>query len=283
MSKKRRYYRTAALLGPYERQVAVRGRAERSRSKRARSARGRSQRRPISIPAVRIPWKLMIPLLALVGVAVWVVMADSWYLMWDDLTVSGLSYPEMEQMVKETSDLLGYHRLHLNPREAEPLLEAALPHVASVEARCGLFPTTCEIRIQERVPVLAWIEGTTAYWIDDTGTAFPALLDRPDLPVIRGTLPEPDSPYPLAAILTGITTLADFGVPLDELGCSRERGLVWTDPEGRQVAFGAGTGMAERWQAYQLMAGHFAETGVSVQELDVRFPAGITYKIGRSW
>jgi hypothetical protein len=278
MNKKRRYYRTAALLGPYEQQVAVRPRAAR---RRAAPARGTRARQPL--PAIRVPWKLFLLLLALMSMALWVALSDDWYLMWEDLTVKGLSYPQLEQTVKVTTDLLGYHRFQLQPREAEQALEAALPHAADVQVRCGFFPTSCEIRIKERVPVLVWVDGTTPYWVDDSGTAFPALIDRPDLPVIHGALPEADSPYTLAAILQGITSLGELGVPLSELECSRERGLVWTDPEGLRVAFGAGTGMAERWQSYQLMVGHFTETGITVEHLDVRFRNGIIYTPGRSW
>jgi hypothetical protein len=284
MTKQRqRYYRTAALLGPADEQVVARPSAARTRAAKPRASQKRVARTRKAMPAVRVPWKLMVLLLAVVGAALWVIVGDAWYLMWDDLTVTGLSYPQLEQRVKVTSDLLGYHRFELKPREAAEVLQASLPHVAEVEVRCGLIPTSCEIKIEERVPVLVWIEGTTTYWVDATGTAFPALLERPDLPVIRGVLPEPGSAYTLAAILQGVTTLADMGVPPEELECSRERGLVWTDPEGRRVAFGAGTDMAERWQVYQLMVDHFAATGTAVQELDVRFRNGITYTTGRSW
>jgi hypothetical protein len=293
MTKKRRYYRTAALLGPTEQQVPVRRRTARARAARTGSAAGRSAgqrnagargaRTRTSMPAIRIPWKMVLSAVALVVAVLWVVLGDPWYLMWEDLTVTGNSYPQLEQMMKVTTDLLGYHRFRLQPREAEQLLGDALPHVADVDIQCDIFPTSCEIKIKERVPVLIWVEGTTAYWVDDTGVAFPALLERPDLPVIRGALPEPDSPYTLAAILQGITALGELGIPLSELECTRERGLVWMDPEGRRVTFGAGTGMSERWQTYQLLVGHFAGTGIPVQHLDVRFRDGITYTSGRSW
>jgi hypothetical protein len=281
MSNKKRYYRTAALLGPPAQQVVARPRASRTRDARTRDARETRVRD--SAPALHIPWKVLVLLLAVAGMAAWIVVGDVWYLTWDGVTVTGLSTPQLERTIKLTADIVGYHRFHLKPREAEQVLEAAFPWVSGVQVRCGLIPASCDIRIKERIPALVWVEGSDVYWVDETGHAFPALGERPDLPVIRGMLPEADSPYTLAAILNGITQLELLGIPANELECSRERGLVWTDPEGLRVAFGAGTGMVERWHTYQLMVKHFAETGIAAQQLDVRFRDGITYTLGRSW
>lgn len=268
MSKKRRYYRTAALLGPHEQHVAVHPHAKGAR---------------VTLRAIRIPWKIVTPVLGLIALVLWVILGDAWYLKWEDLTVAGLSYVDLEEPIKMSADILGYHRFHLKPEEAEQRLEAMMPYFSEVEVSCGPFLPSCEIKVKERSPILTWLDGSSVYWIDGTGVAFPALGDRPDLPTMRGSLPRAGSAYTITEVLRGVAALAEIGIPVDELECARERGLVWTNPDGCRVAFGAGSNMAERWQTYQFMVAHFAETGAAVRQMDVRFRDGITYALERSW
>jgi hypothetical protein len=306
--RSQRYYRTAALLGPQERPMAVQAPAtRRGPTKRTPAARRPSQ--AASAPAARqataggrthyqyvaeahlprrartlvIPWRWVTPLLVLVALGLWVAFGNAWYLMWDDLKVTGVFAPELRREVKIASDLLGWHSLMLHPEEAEAAVAAVVPQAMSVNITCRTIPASCEIAIMERVPILVWMDGATAYWVDREGVFYQAQGQRPDLPVIRGTRPIEDGPHSLASIQQGITALGVLGVPQDQLEYAPQQGLIWTDPEGRRVAFGVGADMAERWQTYEALVGNLAARGISPQVVDVRFPDGATYSLQRSW
>ncbi len=274
MKRKQRYYRTAALLGP--------------RSPQGRHAEARAQRRPIKIPrirmpAIRIPWRLLIPLALVMGVGLWAAFADPWYLMWEDLEVKGISSPQVVREIKINSDLLGWHLFQLRPDEAEARLVEMMPQFKDVEVSCGLVPTSCRIQVTGRSPVMTWIAGNDVYWVDREGVMYPAQGERPDLPVIRGAVPAEDGPHSMVAIQQGVAALVAMGVPADELQYSRERGLIWTTPEGCRIAFGVGPDMAARWHVSQTLMDHLAAEGTQPQVLDARFPDGATYSMERSW
>ncbi len=261
MKQKRRYYRTAALLGPQDAHVAFR-------------AEPRS---------LKVPWRLLLPALAVVGLGAWMALGDVWYLMWDDLEVTGIFSTQMEREVKVASDLLGWHLIHLRPAAAEEAILARMPEFAAVDVSCGLIPTSCEIVITERVPVLVWQAAEAKYWVDREGYVFTARAERPDLPVVQGSLPAEGGAHSMAAIQQGLAALATVGVPTAALEYTPERGLIWTDPEGRRVAFGAGSDMASRWQMYQVLIEHLTAQGITPKAVDVRFPGAATYSLDRSW
>jgi hypothetical protein len=261
MKQKRRYYRTAALLGPPNSHVAL-----------------RAQPRPF-----KVPWHVLVPALVFLGLGLWMALGDAWYLMWDDLQVTGIYSPEMEREVKLASDLLGWHLLHLRPEAAEEAILARMPEFAGVDVTCGIIPTSCEVVITERVPVLVWQSGEAKYWVDRTGYVYPARGERPDLPVVRGTLPVEGGAHSMASIQQGLAALATLGVPTAGLEYSPERGLIWSDPAGRRVAFGVGSDMAPRWEMYQVLVEHLAAEGITPQVVDVRFPGAATYSLDRSW
>ncbi len=259
--KKQRYYRTAALLGPKEQFVAY-----------------RAESHPI-----RIPLKAVLVLAAIVGLGLWVALGNAWYLLWDDLSVTGIYSPDMKQQVKLVSDLLGWHRFMLHPAEAEAAIATAMPQLVDVKVTCGLFPTKCQIALAERIPALVWEEGSTKYWVDREGNFFPAQGERPDLPVLRGIRPIEGGAHSIDSIQQGVAALSVLGVPADQLEYAPDHGLIWTDPAGRRVAFGVGPDMAPRWQMYQVLLDDFAANGISPQVVDVRFSGGATYSLERSW
>ncbi len=261
MRKKMRYYRTAALLGPQEQHVAF-----------------RATSRPVNVS-----WKTVAILAIVVGIGLWLTLGNAWFLMWEDMTVTGVTSNEVITEIKETSDLLGYHRFFLRPQTAvEPLL-AAMPQFEAVDVHCGIFPTKCEVTMTPRSPVLAWTVDAQAYWVDAAGVAFPPQGERPDLPVVTGPAPADIAPQTFVAINQGIQSLSALGAPIAELGYSPQMGIVWTDQQGCRVAFGVGADMAPRWQAYHTVIQHCAAQGIAPQAVDVRFPSGASYSLERTW
>ena len=261
MKKKREYYRTAALLGAQPRRTYA-----------------RAQPRP-----VHIPWRLVAVLVVVVGVAMWLWLDDRWYLMGEDLQVVGTSSTETARQAALASDLLGWHGLLLHPEMAKTLIVEQVAGVVDADVTCTRFPATCVIQLLERTPVLVWVTESGSYWVDQEGVPFPAQGDRPDLPQVQGPLPEAEKSHALAPVLQGVEALKALGVPADGLEYNLRRGLIWTDPEGRRVAFGTGPEMEPRWLIYQALVAHLEAKGIFPWAIDVRFPEGPTYSLERSW
>jgi cell division septal protein FtsQ len=264
MSKKQRYYRTAALLGPQEQHIAF---------------------RPTSRP-IEIPWRVVAVLGVVAAIVLWLNLDTAWFLMWEDMTVKGVTSYEVIEEIKYASDILGYHRFFLHPEDAvEPIL-TAMPQFRDVQVACGFFPTKCTVAVTPRTPILIWVaDGADGgrYWVDATGVFFAPQGDRPDLPVIAGPAPEEVSVATLTSIYQGVQALGALGIAVNDLTYSPRMGLVWTDPQGCRVAFGVGTEMTSRWEAYQTVIGHCAARGVVPRAIDARFPDGPSYFLETAW
>ena len=284
-SEQRPYYRTTALLGAQQQPYS-------GRSRRSRTASARTRATDVHLD---IPWKLIV-LLTLIGTAViWLLVDNRWYLMGEDIRVNGTSSQETALNVAMASDLLGWHGLRLRPRAAEAAIMEQVPAITTAQVECNRFPAECVIYVQEREPVLNWVTENAIYGIDAEGVLLPAHEIRAGLPVVRGPLPalaEDANNRVRVAVLEGVTALAALGIDttMGENGLEYhpERGLIWTDPEGRRVAFGVGADMEARWNIYVALIAYLeARTvdgnGVFPWTIDVRFPEGPTYSLERLW
>ncbi|HOT92071.1 MAG TPA: hypothetical protein PLJ78_09815 [Anaerolineae bacterium] len=264
-TRKRLYYRTAALLAP---QPQVYPRARRGRY--AEQARD-------------IPWRLILALLLVGSSILWLLLDDRWYLMGEDLQIIGASTSQTARTVAIASDLLGWHGLRLRPRVAEKHILEQVPAVTTAQVECRRFPATCTISVTERAPVLNWVSGSEMYWVDKVGLRFPASEVRAGLPIVRGPIPDPEKPRLLVSVLEGVQALTALGVATDELEYHPQRGLIWTDPQGRRVAFGVGPEMRARWDIYRALVAHLDARQVFPWAIDVRFPENPTYSLERLW
>jgi len=296
--EQRPYYRTAALLGAQQQPYGGLRMPARSRASGAR----------VRQPELHldIPWKF-IAMFALIGaVVLWLLLDNQWYLMGEDIRVIGASSQETALNIAIASDLLGWHGLRLRPGAATTAITEQVPAITAAQVECNRFPAECVIRVQEREPVLNWIVENTGehaaeastvgmYWIDAEGVLFPAHEVRAGLPVVHGPLPVPEestNSRAHVAVLEGVTALAALGIDSttdgNGLEYHPERGLIWTDPQGRRVAFGIGANMEARWNIYVALIAHLeartvAGNGVFPWTIDVRFPEGPTYSLERLW
>ncbi len=256
------YYRTAALLNAQS-QVYARPRH-----------RGR---------ALDIPWRLITLLLLIGGITMWLLLDERWYLMGNDMHIVGTRSPQIARDVAIASDLLGWHGLRLRPRAAEALIVAQVPTITKAQVSCSRFPATCTLTVTERTPVLNWVTGNEVYWLDGEGLYFPAHEVQSGLPIVRGPLPATEKPYAFVQVLQGVKALAALGVETEQLEYHPQRGLIWTDAQGRRVAFGVGADMQTRWQIYNALIAHLDTRNIFPWAIDVRFPQSPTYSLERLW
>lgn len=257
---KRTYYRTTALLGAQPRYLG-----------------GQSQRRRVE--PLRVPWPLVLAVGVVLLALLWLWLDPSWYVDASHLEVSGAS-PDTAYVVAEASEALSLHGLWLRPDAMAARVLKTVPSVTHVDVVCWVYPAQCSIQVAERQPVLIWQSDSGSEWVDAVGVRFPVREARPGLPVVQGPLPEEGA---MPAIIEGVNALAALGVNSDGLGYNPRYGLVWTDPEGRRIAFGTGPEMEPRWQIYQALLAQLDARGVFPLVVDVRFPGAPTYALERLW
>jgi hypothetical protein len=263
MKRKQTYHRTAALLGNQAPMAA---------------RRGQHRTHPI-----QIPWKVLVVFVLVNALGFWILFGNPWYLMLEDVSLYGVSTVEMAEDVLLSADVLGWHAFRLQPAKAEKRILAAVPGLIEANIHCKVFPASCEIHVKQRSPVLLWDTGATKYWVDLEGLVFPAVEEKPDLPVVTGPLPDESNHHSMQAIQKGVVSLIALGVPPDAFEYAPNLGLIWTDEEGRRIAFGVGTEMRQRWSVYEELVEHLEAEGIFPWVIDVRFPDGVTYSLERSW
>lgn len=263
LKNKRHYQRTTALLGA-----------------QPRAARPVSRRR-ITLP--RVSWRVTWPLILLLALLLWLLGDARWYVAAENIQVQGTSSLMLAADVTRAADLLGWHGFLLRPQATGDLILEAVPGVVAATATCQRFPAACVLEVEERVPHLIWQTETTTYWADQHGTLFPAQDKRDNLLRVRGPLLDKNTTVLPATIVAGIEALVALEVPMAVVDYHPRRGLIWTDEEGRQIAFGSGPDMAARWQMYQALIVHLDAQGIFPTSVDVRFPSGPTYSLDRSW
>jgi len=304
----RPYYRTAALLGAQQQPYSGRSRTAAQARSRSRASGSRARTPDLHLD---IPWKLVALLMLVGAVALWLLVDSSWYLMGEDIRVIGATSQETALNAAIASDLLGWHGLRLQPRAAAAAITEQVAAITEAQVECSRFPAQCVIRVKERTPVLNWVTENAIHWVDAEGVLLPTHAVRADLPVVRGPLSSPvaaelgpgsfaaGNPALLAAaekaeyrarvkVLEGVTALAALGITSEAWEYQPDRGLIWTDPQGRRVAFGVGADMETRWNIYVALIAHLearaaAGNGVFPWTIDVRFPDGPTYSLERSW
>ncbi len=228
----------------------------------------------------------------IMGVLLWLALDNRWYVLTDDVHVTGVSSEAMRMRVIRASDLLGWHSLWVRPQAAGARILAHLPDIARAEVTCTRFPATCTIAVVEREPAVIWQANGRTYWVDAEGVVFPAREDAPiegaELPLVQGPLPLAEAeggelPHLAPQVLDGLVALVSLGLPTKGLHYHPDRGWTWYDAEGRRVAFGVGADMAPRWHIYRQLIEHLEAKGIFPWTIDVRFPRGPTYALERTW
>jgi cell division septal protein FtsQ len=256
---KRKYHRTAALLNAQPRPAA--------------------QRKTLRVGRANELWRPLLAVLLLSAVGLWLVLDARWYVDRTRLEVMGASLQTARE-VALAGEVLGLHGLWLRPGEVVSRVQATVPVVTDVAVGCYPYPAQCVIAVRERQPVLAWQTEGGTYWVDGAGVVFAARDGRESLPLVRGALPGERVPE---AVLEGVNALLALGLPRDKLRYHPQRGLTWTDAEGRRVALGTGREMGARLDAYRALIADLEARGIFPWGIDVRFPAAPTYAMEPVW
>jgi hypothetical protein len=183
----------------------------------------------------------------------------------------------LKREVLLTSDLLWWHRFSLKPREAEARLLAEMPGLKDATVTCALFPTACEIVVTEREPALVWIDGADIYWIDDDGVVFTAQGQRPQLPVVRGPLPDVEAPEVSEDVIAA--EIAAEAVEMTDEAAAEAIAAAVAEAEA-EAAAAAAAELARMFGAVQEGIAALAELGLPTDSLEYNPQRGLIWVDG---
>jgi cell division protein FtsQ len=259
-----------------------------------------------SIPLLHIGWRAVSFLMVLM-------MLGSLVLIWKSpsFTVTSIKTEGLQRLT--LSDLNAVLRIRgasifsINPNDIDQALEQAFPELSKVSVKVDL-PSKVSVVVNERQPVIAWIQDNKEVWVDVDGVSFPARGTISDTLVrvqAYGTPPgfsqassavQVQSGTGEVAINTSITpTLqlsADLVSAILSLGAKMppdtllvydsEHGLGWNDPKGWDVFFGSDDqDMEMKLAVYQSLVERLESQGIQPALISVEFVHAPYYRMER--
>jgi hypothetical protein len=139
------------------------------------------------------------------------------------------------------------------------------------------------IVVEEREPALVWEQGGTGSWVDVTGRVMALRQDRPDLIHISTSVTDETSPlqsgHVSEDIVFGALELQEVLPDLLTLRYDPIKGLGMRSPDGADIWFGVGIGMAEKYAIYQAIQTDLAAQGLQAWEINIIDPDHPLYSL----
>jgi hypothetical protein len=256
-----------------------------------------------AIPSVKLGWKLVSFILAgsllLVLYHLWT--APLYQVQFVEL--QGSQYLSNET-VNRLLNVYNKPVFELDPQQMEEIMEFAFPGLLKdVSVQVGL-PATVIVSVQEREPVIAWVQDGTIRWIDLEGIAFDPISENdaliqvvasasPPAPVVIPENPEDleEDINPLEVVLTpeafmfpemvaGIIQMSEQapeGVPLVY---DPQHGLGWHTRSGWDVYFGMDvTDIGQKLVVYDAIVKQLKEDGISPDMISVEYVHAPYYRL----
>jgi hypothetical protein len=179
--------------------------------------------------------------------------------------VRGLQYLSADSILT-ASDLPGSNLFLIAPAFVEGEILRKIPAVRSASVSVD-FDGAVTVTIQEREPILLWVQETSSYWVDAEGVFFPALADRTDLvrlEVREMGLPiafdaEPDINPSVVVQALELTVALPSGTPLIY---DAGHGLGMMDPGGWMVYFGNSGMINQKLDVYRRLMDFLTGRGI---------------------
>lgn len=198
--------------------------------------------------------------------------ADAFYIR--SIAVGGLKYLTKEEIFNY-ADIANYHVFWVSPEMVRQNL-LRYPSIANAEVSLSWPPNMVHIVVEEREPALIWEQEGTRSWVDVTGRMMALRQDRTDLIQIGTSMTYEDSPlqsgHVSEDIVYGALELQDVMPDLLTLRYDAIKGLGMRSPDGADVWFGVGTGMAEKYAIYQAVQADLASQGFQAWEINITDP-----------
>jgi cell division protein FtsQ len=195
----------------------------------------------------------------------------------------------------------------INPNTVDKALQKAFPELSMISVKVNL-PADIKVVVNERQPVIAWVQDGQETWVDADGVSFPARGTISDTLVkVEGYGTPPgliqsaatDPTFSTTGELTMTTTLTptlklspDFVSAILSLGekmpadtllvYDSEHGLGWNDPKGWDVFFGTeDQDMEMKLTVYQSLVERLESQGIQPALISVEYVHAPYYRMER--
>lgn len=244
------------------------------RTDRNRVARGPGEQ--ISPRSQGFSWRLvsLAIVVSLSGLLGLFFSSDAFYI--HSIGVGGTRYLTKEE-VFAFADIANMHIFWVNPEQVrENVMRSS--SVADVDVRLSWPPQMVTITVEEREPVLTWVEDGAPIWLDNNGRVMAQREQRDDLAQV---VVVPNASEEGLALDGEIDDDVVFGAlqlrellpdGLTELRYDPVKGLGYTDGGGWDAWFGTGTGMDEKFSIYQTLVQRMVSQGIQPTEINVAIP-----------
>lgn len=212
-----------------------------------------------AVPTVNLGWRLLSGMLAVVMIVAMYMMKTSDVFAVSTVNLEG-SHRVSAAEIGQALAINGTSMIEIIPGEIEDRIVSQFPDISGASVGVQL-PTTLNIAVEERQPVIVWMQGETPmYWVDLEGYVFPVRgtaenvfpvfsVDEPPHPLgwVDPAFPNPETglveqqptaPMVDPAFVHAIQQLAVIVPQGSQMLYERDNGLGWTDPNGWQVYFG---------------------------------------------
>jgi hypothetical protein len=168
--------------------------------------------------------------------------------------------------VVNAADLRGSNMFLISPGAVEHAILEKIPAVRSASVNVD-FDGAVTLTVQEREPILLWVQDATTCWVDAEGVFFPVLAERDDLirldvndqgPAIAFD-GKPDIDPAVVVHALELTVALPSGT---QLIYNAEHGLGMMDPGGWMVYFGNSGQIEEKLDVYRRLMDSLASRGI---------------------
>lgn len=272
----------------------------------ALSTPGAEMRLP-ALPRLQIGWRLVSAIL-LVGLAYLL------YTVWNAPTyrvlaaevkgVKGLS----SQDINTVADVAGKPVFMVEPEKVRQELSDAFPELSAVKVDVAL-PAKVTVTVEERQPIIVWVQDDQETWIDPFGIAFPVRGESDSLIQVNARTSPPgleeskveesdtevseiaevvveaeDAPAAFLPVelVNAILLMAEEAPEGKPLVYSSDHGLGWEDKRGWEVYFGTtDEDMAMKLQVYKEIVRRLKKDDVRPEFISVEYVHAPYYRLDR--
>lgn len=189
-----------------------------------------------------------------------------------------------ESEVFRFADIAEMHVFWVDPADVERNIVQASQVVAAAEVRVGWPPDMIRIVIEEREPVLVWVQEGVSFWVDLEGRVLRIPQDenaRPDLiRVVTENVtggPPTGSERVDADAIRGALQLQRLQPELRQLRYDPVKGLGFRAGGGWDAWFGTGTDMLNKLMIYEALALDLQTRGRVPVEINVADTGAVYY------
>jgi cell division septal protein FtsQ len=227
-----------------------------------------------TLPRVRGTWRWVSAAMVLLLAAMLVRLMTDPRMYVKDINLGGAALVPGKDIFA-ASGLSRQHIFWVNPAEVQQHI-ASLSGINSAQVSVQ-WPNIVTVVVKEKVPVIKWMEGDQALWVNAQGEKFTARGEVPGLlPITVDDVKATGDDYvvPLAAI-QGALQLRELRPNIELLHYDTANGLSYQDGRNWRGYFGVGANMAQKLAIYETLVDNLLARGIHpslISVEDVRAP-----------